>query len=226
MNSSGREQMVMLLVGISCSFVLTFFLVAPPTLFVCTVHRLGIIFCYSLMFGALVKVQRVVRIFYSTKHNLKHTLPFISPAAQVCFTLATVAVQICLTAIDLGMVPPKVLHDHERGHEHLHLLEVAITCAEGKPLAIGLSLLYETFLIATVTLLGVLSFKLPDNFNEAKYISFCTFSLRLVSYQLTSRLSHMKRSTMISLFVILSAFSVLTLFLAQSCLCCSSKGVR
>ena len=40
--------------------------------------------------------------------------------------------------------------------------------------------LYETILIILSTILGVMSFKYPENFNEAKFVSFCTFIIAII----------------------------------------------
>ena len=141
----------------------------------------GNLFLLFSMFGALA---RVVRIFYGTKRNLKHANRFLSLFSQVCFTLVIVIVQMCIMFIDLGVTPPNVTHvlhyDHESGHEHLGFPEFVLFCVEGNNITTVLSLIYKTLIIGTATVLGVLSFKLPDNFNEAKYISFCTFALLVV----------------------------------------------
>ncbi|CAI8024432.1 Metabotropic glutamate receptor 5, partial [Geodia barretti] len=93
--SSGREQMILLLIGICCSFILPFFYVAPPSIPICLVNRLGIWFCYSLMFAALaVKAQRVARIFYGVKRNIHYKPRFATPIYQVIFTLIIVAIQM------------------------------------------------------------------------------------------------------------------------------------
>lgn len=213
--SSGREQMILLLVGISCSFILPFFYVAPPSLFICIVNRLGIWFCYSLMFGALaIKVQRVARIFYGIKRNLNYTPRFVSPAFQVIFTILVVAVQMILVVISLAIYHPEVLHMYPFDENTIKQPEVIITCLPETTEVIVLSILYETAIISVATVLGAFSFKFPENFNEAKYISFCTFSLLVVwiglipTYFTTQNRPEIQNAA-ISLFIILSAFGVL-----------------
>ena len=65
--SSDREQMVhvMLLVGIGISFVLTYVVVAPPSIAVCVLQRIGVWLYFSLSFGALLlqKIVCVVKFF-------------------------------------------------------------------------------------------------------------------------------------------------------------------
>ena len=214
--SSGREQMILLLIGIACSFILPFFYVAPPSIFVCLVNRLGIWFCYSLMFGALaIKVQRVARIFYGIKRNLTYIPRFTSPFFQVTFTLIIVGIQMAVVIISLGIIYPEVVHNYPFDENTtIKEPEVLVTCEPENIVVIVLSLLYETAIIAVATALGAFSFKFPENFNEAKYISFCTFSLLVVwlglipTYFTTQSRPEIQNAA-ISLFIILSAFGVL-----------------
>ena len=232
--SSGREQMILLLIGISCSFILPFFYTASPSIPICLVNRLGIWFCYSLMFGALaIKAQRVARIFYGVKRNLHYTPRFLSPMYQVIFKLIIVTIQMVLIVISLGFVHPDMLrilrYDHgSKGH--FWLLEVVIVCRKEETGFVILSLLYETCIIAVATILGIFSFKFLKNFNEAKYISFCIFSLLVVWLGLipayfTTESQHNQKSRML-LFPCLSS-SVITESYALSLdqnysVCCSS----
>ena len=216
--SSSREQMILLLIGIACSFCLSFFYVAPPSIPVCLINRLGIWFCYSLMFGALtIKAQRVTRIFYGIKRDLHYTPRFASPFFQVSFTLIIVAVQMALIVISLVLFHPDVqrtIRFDQNSDGRLGLPEVVITCRQENTAVIILSLLYETAIITVATILGLFSFKFPENFNEAKYISFCTFSLLVVWIGLiptyfTTQDRQEIQNAVISLFIIMSAFGVL-----------------
>ena len=214
--SSGREQMILLLIGITCSFILPFFYVVPPSVPICLVNRLGIWFCYSLMFGALaIKAQRIARIFYGVKRNLHLIPPFSTPIYQVIFTLIIVAIQMILIVLSLAIVHPEVeRHTRYDQDGRLGLPEVIIVCQKEETAVVALSLFYETCIIAVATILGIFSFKFPKNFNEAKYISFCTFSLLVVwlglilAYFTTESRPEIQNATL-SLFIILSAFGVL-----------------
>ena len=216
--SSGREQMILLLIGISCSFILPFFYTAPPSIPICLVNRLGIWFCYSLMFGALaIKVQRVARIFYGVKRNLHYTPRFATPIYQISFTLTVVTIQMILIIISLALVHPKplrILRYDQESEGRLGLPEVVVICQKEETAVVVVSLLYETCIIVFATIVGVFSFKFPKNFNEAKYISFCTFSLLVVWLGLipayfTTESQPEIQNAVISLFIILSAFGVL-----------------
>ena len=217
--SSGREHMILLLTGISCSFLLSFFYLAPPSIPICLIQRLGLWFCYSLMFSALtLKVLRVARIFYGLKRNMTYKPRFTEPGYQVAFTLILVAAQMTLIIISLAfIVHPtanrRVRYDHD-SEGRLGLPDVIITCTDEHIAIIVISILYESALIIAAAVLGALSFKYPDNFNEAKYISFCTFALLIVwiglipTYFATQSQQEYQNAA-ISIFVILSAYAML-----------------
>ena len=216
--SSGREQMVLLLVGILCSYILAFFYLAPPSIPICLFQRIGIWFCYSLMFGALaVKVVRVARIFYAVKRKILQRPRFVEPGYQVLFTGLIVAGQMIIMLISLIVSPPNTVRTYRYDQDsdlRLGLPEVVITCKNEHVGLTVLSLLYESILIVVSTVLGVLSFKFPANFNEAKYISFCTFALLIIWIGLFpayfATLSQQEyQNAAVSLFVILSAFAML-----------------
>ena len=216
--SSSREQMILLLIGITCSFLLPFFYVAPPSIPICLINRLGIWFCYSLMFGALaIKAQRIARIFYGIKRNIHHVPRFSTPIYQIIFTLIIVAIQMILIIASLSFSHPELerpIHYDQNSEGRHGLPKVVIVCKKEVTAVVILSLFYETCIIAVATILGLFSFKFPKNFNEAKYISFCTFSLLVVwlglipAYFTTESQPEIQNAT-ISLFIILSAFGVL-----------------
>ena len=216
--SSGREQMVLLLIGIFCSFLLAFFYLAPPSIPICLIQRLGLWFCYSLMFGALtVKVIRVARIFYGVKRKVTKRPRLVAPGYQIAFTCAIVAGQMVIVIISLIIIHPetdRTVRLDQDSERQLGLPEVVVTCAEEHIAMIVLSLLYESVLIVVSTVLGVLSFKYPANFNEAKYISFCTFALLIVwvglipAYFVTQSQQEVQNAA-VSIFVSLSAYAML-----------------
>ena len=182
--SSGREQMVMLLIGIGASCVLTFIIVAPPSTGVCVFQRIGIWFCFSLIFGALfVKIVRVARIFYSIKSSTKRPR-FTAPVHQVIFTIAIVAGQLLLVVIGLGVDPPLVERDPEVVKTSYgqtgNAPEIVETCQQPHAALLILSLIYNAFIIVGCTILGLMTRRFPENFNEARHLMFTSFTLIVV----------------------------------------------
>ena len=183
--SSGREQMVMLLIGIGGSCVLTYIIVAPPSTGVCVFQRIGVWFCFSLLFGALlVKIIRVARIFYSIKSSAKRPR-FTDPIHQVIFTISIVSGQLLLVVIGLGVDPPVVERDPEKvitstGQQTGEAPEIVETCQDAHAAILVLLLIYNAFTIIGCTILGLMTRRFPQNFNEAKHVMFTSFTLIVV----------------------------------------------
>ena len=178
--SSGREQMMILLVGIGMSFALAFVYVAPPFVPLCALQRIFLWLCISLMFGALmIKIVRVARFFL---RKLTIVRPrFTEPHYQVLFTFLIVAIQLLIVIISLAVQHPNVKRTIRRDLNAPDNIPTFVLVCVPDPLAVLLlSVGYESAIIIIATVLGVLSFKYPANFNEAKYISFSTFALLLV----------------------------------------------
>ncbi len=217
--SSGREQMVLLLSGIGTSFVLVFFFVSPPSVGICYVQRVGLWLCFALIFGALlVKIIRVTRLFLPGVNITR--LRFTEPIYQVIFTLLIVFGQFLIVVCSLAYKHPEISKDMRLDDDNSDDSPTnVITCVsdiEAVPFLI-LSVLYETFLLVVLTILGAMSFKYPDNFNEAKYIAFCSFSLGVVWIAFiptTYCFAHSEKELQniaTSLAVLMSAFAVLIL---------------
>ena len=183
--SSGREQMVMLLIGIGTCCVLTYITVAPPSTVVCAFQRIGVWFCFSLAFGALlVKIVRVARIFYSIKSSTQRPR-FINPIHQVIFTIVIVSLQLLLVLIGLIVDHPVVKRDPENvitssGEQTGDAPEIVETCQQPHTAILVLLLAYNSAIIVGCTILGWMTRTFPENFNEAKHVMFTSFTLMVV----------------------------------------------
>ena len=214
--SSGREQMVILLIGITLSFILPFIYLAPPLHgAVCILQSIGVWLALSLMLGALlVKIVRVARIFFN-KTALTH-LRFTEFYYQIIFTLVLVLVQMIIVAAAIAYQVPSVHREERSISKNITTPpEVVVTCAISPlPFAI-ISILYESAILAAATILGVLSFKYPANFNEAKYVSFCTFAVVviwvafIITYLAIQQAAQEFQNAVIALGIIMTAFAVL-----------------
>ena len=182
--SSGREQMIMLLVGIGICCVLTFVVVAPPSTTVCVFQRIDVWFWFSLAFGALlVKIIRVARIFYSIKSSVKRP-PLTDPVHLVIFTIVIVSFQLLLVLIGLIVDHPVVKRDPDVVVTSLEQTgnapEIIETCQQPHTAILVLSLVYNSSLIIGCTILGLMTMGFPENFNEAKHVMFTSFTLMVV----------------------------------------------
>ena len=212
--SSGREQMILLLIGIACSFALAFVFVAPPHPAVCAIQRIGLWFSFSLIFGSLmVKIVRVARIFLR-KVNLSRPR-FTEPIYQVLFTFCIVVIQLLIVLVSLLVTNPDIVSTLRRNaNMPSELPQLIITCVPDNVIFLVLSVGYETIVIIVATILGGLSFKYPENFNEAKYIAFCMFAILVIwiAFIITffaTQSTQEFQNIAVSLAVVMSGFAVL-----------------
>ena len=183
--SSDREQMIMLLVGIGICCVLTYVVIAPPSTTVCVFQRTGVWLCFSLSFGALLlKIVRIAKIFYSIESSAKRP-SFIGSKYQITFTMTIVLVQLILVVIGLVIDPPIVKRDPDvvstsSGQQTGNAPEIVETCQQSHTAILILSLIYNSVIIAGCIILGWMTRRFPDNFNEAERIMFTSFTLMVV----------------------------------------------
>ena len=212
--SSGREQMMLLLVGITLSFFSAFFYVSKPMGVICGIQRWILWTSFAIMFGALlVKIVRVARIFLQ-KIKLKRPR-FMQPQYQVLFTMVLVLFQWLILVISTSIDHPQVMRETRRNTEMPNALPtIVITCLMDRTIFLILSACYETILIGLCTILGVLSFTYPDNFNEARYIALCSISILVIwiAFIITffaTRTMQEFQNIAISLAVVMSGYAVL-----------------
>ena len=213
--ASGREQMVLLLTGVASSFISAIIYVSPPSIGVCILHRCGLWFSFSLMFGALLlKVTRAARIFLA---KWPSRLRFATPRYQILFTVLIVLAQMVLVGISIAQKLPNISRILRMNSiNQMDTPSVVVMCVTDPLASLVLSITYESTLISIATVLGVLSFKYPANFNEAKFIAFCTLALLAIwiffippyVYFTTQSMQEFQSAT-ISLAVNMSALSLL-----------------
>ena len=212
--SSGREQMIILIVGITLSFITAFFYISTPSAAVCGIQVWMRWISLSIMFSALlVKIIRVARIFLQ-KVKLKRPR-FTEPHYQVLFTAILVLLQLIILVISTSIDHPQVMRETRRNPEMPNAFPtVVITCWRQKTVFLVLSVGYESILIGLCTILGSLSFSYPENFNEAKYVSLCAISIvviwiaYMISFFATASMQELQ-NIVISLSVVMSAYAVL-----------------
>ena len=212
--SSSREQMILLLIAIGLSFASVFIYVAPPTLGVCIVQRVAIWFCFSLMFGTImIKILRVFHVFQN-KSLIKRPR-FMEAYHQIIFSFLVVLGQMVLVFASIGMQLPGIQRELRLDSTDMNdFPEIVVTCVSDPIPIFVLSGVYETVIVIAACVLGVMSFKYPANYNEAKFIAFCSFALLIIwlafipSYFATLSTREIQNAT-IAVAVIMSAFAVL-----------------
>ena len=213
--SSGREQMLVLLCGVTMCFLLTVVFLVEPSPAVCFFQRAGTWFCFSLMLSALlVKLIRIARIFL--RSHISKPPRFIQPIYQIIFTMMLVGIQMLLVVISLVIEPPKahkllVLNRANTTDEP----ELFLRCVAPHEAMIIVQVMYCSILLLASNFLALLTIRFPENFNEVRYVAFTTFCIGLVwlaflvTYFVTEEKYH---SAIISYGIQTSAIAVLFCF--------------
>ncbi|XP_014471734.1 PREDICTED: metabotropic glutamate receptor isoform X2 [Dinoponera quadriceps] len=171
--ASGRELSVILLAGVLVCYLNTFLLLATPTTATCVLQRFGVGVSFSAVYGALLtKTNRIARIFDSASRSAVRPR-YISPTSQVCVAAALIAFQVVLTLVWMIIEPPGTrFFFPDRG-------QVILKC-NIQDMSFLFSQLYNAILILISTIYAVKTRKIPENFNESKFIGFTMYTTCII----------------------------------------------
>ena len=171
--ASSRELSGILLTGILLCYLLPFVFILKPSIIVCTIRRFGVGFCFSICYSALlVKTNRMHRIF-NRKAITPQPPPLISPKSQLAMTAGFVLVQVVIAVIWLVIEKPGVgLNFSDSVTE--------IKCNESPNIGLSVSLGYNLILLICSTYFAFRTRKIPQNFNEAKFINLTLYTICII----------------------------------------------
>lgn len=171
--ASGRELCYVLLLGITCCYTMTFIILAKPTPSSCAMMRMGLgaclVMCYSAIF---TKTNRIARIFNRATKSKKRP-SYTSPRSQILICMGLVSVQLVGSATWLIIEEPKTIYVYPNPESVV--LRCGVTNVD-----LIISLVYNMVLILLCTTYAFKTRKIPENFNEAKYIGFAMYSTCIV----------------------------------------------
>ncbi|VBB26288.1 unnamed protein product [Acanthocheilonema viteae] len=165
--ASGRELSFIILVAMIMCYAMTFVLISRPTAFNCAIKRTGIGFAFSCLYAALlVKTNRIARIF---SHRSVQRPVCISPISQVFLTAFLAGFQLFGSLIWLLIVPPGTKHHYPTRDQ------VVLKCNIPDHHFLY-SLAYDAALIVLCTVYAIKTRKVPENFNETRFIGFTMYT--------------------------------------------------
>ncbi|OQR69824.1 metabotropic glutamate receptor-like [Tropilaelaps mercedesae] len=157
--ASGRELSYMLLSGILICYLMTF----------------GVGLGFSIIYGSLLtKTNRISRIFDSARRSARRP-SFISPKSQMVITCMLISVQVMATLIWFVLEPPATRTEYPEGRRNQVILKCKI-----RDSSFLVSLVYNMFLITTCTVYAIKTRKIPENFNESKFIGFTMYTTCII----------------------------------------------
>ncbi|KAH8376012.1 hypothetical protein KR093_004800, partial [Drosophila rubida] len=171
--ASGRELSYTLLFGILVCYCNTLALIAKPTIGSCVLQRFGIGVGFSIIYSALLtKTNRISRIFHSASKSAQR-LKYISPQSQVVITASLIAIQVLITMIWMIVEPPGTRFYYP------DRTEVILKC-KIQDMSFLFSQLYNMILITICTVYAIKTRKIPENFNESKFIGFTMYTTCII----------------------------------------------
>ena len=171
--ASNRELSFVHLGCIVAIFVFPFLMIGKPTVAGCTVIPLffGIPFtlCTAIM---LLKTDRLLRIFQARSRLTASSSYLISNKMQAIVATIMTFVPVTLTTIWFIVHPPEVVVEVDNSREGWQIF----SCGETNEL-LNITLVgYVLILALLCTYFAFKARKLPENFNEAKFICFAMFA--------------------------------------------------
>jgi metabotropic glutamate receptor 2/3 len=168
--ASSRELSAVLLCGIMLCYLLPFLYIAKPSPVLCAIRRLGVGFCFAVCFSSLlVKTNRIHRIFNRKSKSIQAP-PLISPQSQLFFTAILVAIQMVIAIVWLIVEQPCTIFAYNDFNTDL-------LCGENPYIGFSVTLAYNLLLLIVTTYFAFRTRRVPQNFNEAKFINITVYSL-------------------------------------------------
>ncbi|XP_046341525.2 metabotropic glutamate receptor-like [Haliotis rufescens] len=160
-----------MLTGVFLGFLTVVVLISPPSFISCQIS----FFCFCISFSwiyspLLTRTNRIYRIFESSKRSSKRP-KLISPKSQVIIASGIILIQvvICIT-ISILYVPSSKLSMPVRTERY-----VERSCDFTLP-GLASFLTYNLVLVVVCCFFAFKTRKLPDNFNESRFISMCVYT--------------------------------------------------
>lgn len=171
--ASNRELSFVHLGCFLAIFVLPFLMIGKPTVAGCTMLPLffGIPFtlCTAIM---LLKTDRLLRIFKARSRLTAGGSYLISNKMQAIVAAVMTLVPVTLTTVWFIISPPEVTVEDDSSREDWQIL----SCGASNELLNIVILSYVLVLALLCTYFAFRARKLPENFNEAKFICFAMFA--------------------------------------------------
>ncbi|XP_075710818.1 extracellular calcium-sensing receptor [Rhinoderma darwinii] len=163
--ATNRELSYLLLFSLLCCFSSSLFFIGEPENWTCQLRQpafgISFVLCISCI---LVKTNRILLVF-EAKIPTSFQRKWWGLNLQFLLVFLCTFVQIVTCIIWLYTAPPESAENHE---DEI----IFVICNEGSLMALGFLIGYTCLLAAICFFFAFKARKLPENFNEAKFITF------------------------------------------------------
>ncbi|XP_056656996.1 vomeronasal 2 receptor 648 isoform X1 [Monodelphis domestica] len=213
--ANNRSLSYTLLISLTLCFLCSLLFIGLPTQATCLLRQISFAVVFTLAIASiLAKTLTVVLAFAATKpgSGLRKWLGSTTSYFLICICTL---IQMCLCGIWLGTHTPFLERDI-----HSEASLIVIQCNEGSLFFFYSVLGYMGFLALVSFMMAFLARKLPDTFNEAKYLTFAMLVFCSVWISFLPTYQSTKGKAMVAmevLSILLSSAGILTCFFAPKC---------